>query len=103
MRGLGSAKAPRGALTNQATMIEILYFARLRERLGCSRERVDLPPQVASVADLMAHLRGRGGIWAESLGEGETLLMAVNQAMARPETPIQDGDEVALFPPVTGG
>jgi molybdopterin synthase sulfur carrier subunit len=84
-------------------MIEILYFARLREHVGCARERIELPTGVATAADLLAHLRARGGAWAESLGGGETILLAVNQEMARPETRIQDGDEVALFPPVTGG
>ena len=84
-------------------MIDILYFARLRERLGRAGERIELPAGVATAGDLVAHLRGRGGNWAGSLGEGETVLIAVNQEMARPETPVQDGDEVALFPPVTGG
>lgn len=88
---------------SQAPMIDVLYFARLRERLGCARERVEIPRGVANAADLVAHLRERGGVWAESLGAGESVLIAVNQAMARPETPIRDGDEVALFPPVTGG
>lgn len=84
-------------------MIQILYFSRLRERLGCAHERIDLPAAVGNPADLLTHLRGRGGAWAEALAEGETVLFAVNQEMARPETPIRDGDEVALFPPVTGG
>jgi molybdopterin synthase sulfur carrier subunit len=84
-------------------MIDILYFARLRERLGCAREQIELPIAVTTAAELIAHLRARGGAWREALGEGETVLIAVNQEMARPEAPIQDGDEVALFPPVTGG
>ncbi|MFY9975646.1 MAG: molybdopterin converting factor subunit 1 [Chromatiaceae bacterium] len=84
-------------------MIEILYFARLRERLGRARERIALPTGVATAGDLVAHLRGRGDPWAASLGAGEMVLIAVNQEMARPETPVKDGDEVALFPPVTGG
>jgi sulfur-carrier protein len=84
-------------------MIDILYFARLRERLGRAHERIALPTAVATAADLISHLRARGGVWSETLGESETVLVAVNQEMARPETSIQDGDEVALFPPVTGG
>lgn len=84
-------------------MIEILYFARLRERLGCPGEHIALPTGVATAGDLVVHLRGRGGAWAASLGAGETVLIAINQEMARPETPLKDGDEVALFPPVTGG
>ncbi|MGE5154392.1 MAG: molybdopterin converting factor subunit 1 [Bdellovibrio bacteriovorus] len=84
-------------------MIDILYFARLRERLGRARERIELPPQVITAADLVAHLRAREGVWAQSLGGEEPILIAVNQELARPESPIRDGDEVALFPPVTGG
>lgn len=84
-------------------MIEILYFARLRERLGRAGERIALPTGVATAGDLVTHLQCRGGPWAISLGAGETVLIAINQEMARPETPLKDGDEVALFPPVTGG
>jgi sulfur-carrier protein len=84
-------------------MIDILYFARLRERLGTARERIEPPPGVVTVADLVACLRSRGGSWADALGEGERLMMAVNQELAHPQTPVRDGDEVALFPPVTGG
>ncbi len=84
-------------------MIDILYFARLRERLGTGREQIPLPQGVTTAADLISHLGGRGGVWAEVFAEGETLMIAVNQEMARPDTPVQAGDEVALFPPVTGG
>ena len=84
-------------------MIEILYFAYLRERLGIERELVSQTPDVSTLGELVAHLRARGGAWAEALAEGEPLMMAVNQEMARPGTPVGDGDEVALFPPVTGG
>ena len=84
-------------------MVKVLYFARLRERLGLAEEHLALPPGVVTVADLLAHLRTRGGRWAEGLGKGETLMTAVNQEFARPHTPLSDGDEVAIFPPVTGG
>ncbi|WP_295400113.1 molybdopterin converting factor subunit 1 [uncultured Thiocystis sp.] len=84
-------------------MIKILYFARLRERLGCQEERLDLPAGVGTIADLLAHLRARGGLWAEALGEGERFMSAVNQEIVQPGTSIRDGDEVAFFPPVTGG
>lgn len=84
-------------------MIRILYFAHLRETLGSDGEQLRPPPAVATVADLIEHLCGRGGVWARALGPGERLMVAVNQELARPETPIRDTDEVALFPPVTGG
>lgn len=84
-------------------MITIFYFARLRERLGTHEERLELPADVATVADLLAHLRRRGGLWAEALGTDERLLSAVNQELANPHTQLGEGDEVAIFPPVTGG
>jgi molybdopterin synthase sulfur carrier subunit len=84
-------------------MIRILYFARLRETLGCDGEQLAPPPGVATVADLIEHLRARGGVWAWALGPEHRLMVAVDQQMARPETQIQGADEVALFPPVTGG
>ena len=83
--------------------IRILYFARLRERLGLGEERLALPANVGTVADLLDHLRAREGVWADSLGAGESLMTAVNQELARPQTLLADGDEVAIFPPVTGG
>ncbi len=82
-------------------MIRVLYFARLREQLGTSGE--DLPATAATVADLTAALRGRGGVWADAFALDQTVMAAVNQELARPETPVADGDEVAFFPPVTGG
>jgi sulfur-carrier protein len=89
-------------------MIQIRYFASLRERLGSGAETLPCPhPQTpgsaTTIADLLILLRQRGEPWSEALGAEQTLLAAVNQEMARPTTPIQDGDEVAFFPPVTGG
>ncbi len=84
-------------------MIKVLYFARLREQLGTAGEEIPSPAEPTTVADLAALLHRRGGVWSEVLAEGETILAAVNQEMARPETPVEDGDEVAFFPPVTGG
>lgn len=84
-------------------MIKILYFARLREQLGTAGEKIPPGAGTETVADIAALLRRRGGAWSEVLGKGETIMAAVNQEMARPETRIKDGDEVAFFPPVTGG
>jgi molybdopterin synthase sulfur carrier subunit len=84
-------------------MIRIRYFARLRETLGADQEVLEALPERATVADLLARLRERGGVWAEALGPQARVLVAVNQDLARPETLIRDADEVALFPPVTGG
>jgi molybdopterin synthase sulfur carrier subunit len=83
--------------------MKLLYFARLRDDLGCAEETIALPPGVDTVAGLRAHLMARGSVWQEALAPGHALGVAVNQDMARPETPVSQGDEVAFFPPVTGG
>ena len=83
--------------------VEVLYFASLRERLGVARETVTLPPGVDDLAGLLGELRARGGAWAEVLQDHQAVLMAINQEMARAEDRIADGDEIGLFPPVTGG
>lgn len=84
-------------------MLKLLYFARLRERLGVAEETVELPDGMGMVAMLLDVLRARGGVWAEELGADRNFRVAVNQDMAGIEAPIADGDEVAIFPPVTGG
>ncbi|KAA6185832.1 molybdopterin converting factor subunit 1 [Thiohalocapsa marina] len=83
-------------------MIQIRYFASLRERLGTDGESLPLDDS-RCVGDILEHLRQRGTPWAEALAPSKTLLCAVNQEMARPETTLTDGDELAFFPPVTGG
>ncbi|BCB26820.1 molybdopterin synthase sulfur carrier subunit [Sulfurimicrobium lacus] len=84
-------------------MLSVLYFARLRDALGVSSERVDLPADVNDVAALVAWLRKRGGAWEEELAPGRAFRVAVNQDMADAASALRDGDEVAIFPPVTGG
>lgn len=84
-------------------MLTLMYFARLREALGVSSERVDLPADVRDVAGLTAWLRNRGGAWEAELAPGRAFRVAVNQDMAEGATTIRDGDEIAIFPPVTGG
>lgn len=83
--------------------VTVLYFARLRETLGLAQETIALPAQLASVAGLLDHLRARGGEWQTALAPAQPYRVAVNQDMADISTPLQDGDEVAIFPPVTGG
>lgn len=82
--------------------VRILYFASLREALGCAEETLALPGDVTTVAALRAYLVGRGAAWAP-LAAMPNLRAAVNQRMAGPEAVLSGGDEVAFFPPVTGG
>ncbi len=83
--------------------VRILYFASIREKLGRDSEELDLPKGVATISALRTHLRARGGAWADALAGGKLLRAAVNQDMAQPAAAIKAGDEVAFFPPVTGG
>ena len=83
--------------------VTVLYFARLKEALGCGSERVVPPPGTGTVAALREHLRARGGVWDAELAASKPVRVAVNQSMASTDTPIHAGDEIAFFPPVTGG
>lgn len=84
-------------------MIKILYFARIKESLGMGQESIALPTDAIDVAGLTAWLRQRGAAWQTELGPGKALRVAVNQAMVGMDATINDGDEIAYFPPVTGG
>ncbi len=84
-------------------MVTILYFARLREALGVASEQIALPPEVRDLSALRAWLAHRGGAWAHVLSEGKNVRAAVNQTMASGDASVADGDEIAFFPPVTGG
>ncbi|MCC2638187.1 MAG: molybdopterin synthase subunit MoaD [Moraxellaceae bacterium] len=83
-------------------MITLLYFARFREKLGQDREIVALPAP-ATVESLLQALAARGGVWQEQLGGERPVLVAINEQMATPASALAAGDEVAIFPPVTGG
>lgn len=84
-------------------MIELLYFAWVRERIGKEAERIELPAGVETVAQLLDWLRNRDAAYISAFSETDRLRVAVNQAFARLDTPVRAGDEVAVFPPVTGG
>ena len=79
----------------------VRYFASLREHLGCDSE--DISTQATSVDQLITELSQRGVIWQELLADNPRLQIAVNQKIARRHTLINDHDEIAFFPPVTGG
>ncbi len=82
--------------------VRILFFAGLREALGTGSESLALPAGIADVGALRDLLASRGQAWS-ALATTKNLRVAVNQQMVGLETPVKAGDEVAFFPPVTGG
>lgn len=84
-------------------MLKILYFASLRERMGKAEEALPTTGAIATVADLVRHLAQRDAGGASAFANPSLIRAAVNQDFAAPSTPLADGDEVAFFPPVTGG
>lgn len=83
--------------------MKLLYFAWLRERTGVHEEDWPLPDGVATVADLVAALVARGPGFAAAFADMDRVRAAVNQETAGPDAPVGDRDEVAFFPPMTGG
>lgn len=84
-------------------MIDLVYFAWVRERIGVDGEVLPLPPGVATVADLLDWLATRSPGHAAALGDRAAIRVAVDQAFVAVDAPVRDGVEVAIFPPVTGG
>lgn len=83
--------------------LELRFFASLREALGVSQESVTIPDNVKTIIDLRAYLIKRGNPWSEVLAEDKVLRCALNHHMVDASTVLEDGAEVAFFPPVTGG
>ena len=83
--------------------MKILYFAWLRERVGRGEEDVTLPEDVATVGQLVTWLRARSPGHEAAFSQGRLVRCAVNQDFATPDAAVSDRDEVAFFPPVTGG
>jgi molybdopterin synthase sulfur carrier subunit len=83
--------------------LKILYFAWLRSKVGTAEENLDPPADVATVGALLDWLKDRSPRHAEALADLSVVRVAVNQDYARANDPVSSDDEVALFPPVTGG
>jgi len=83
--------------------VNILYFAWVRQKVGTSEETIALTPELRTVRDLAVFLEARGGGFAEAFADMSRLRAAVNQVHAGLDTALSADDEVAFFPPVTGG
>lgn len=84
-------------------MLRLLYFAWLRERIGHAEEEVSPPPSVRTVGELMRWLAARDAGHEAAFARPDLIRAAVNQEFTGPEAALAEGDEVAFFPPVTGG
>jgi molybdopterin synthase sulfur carrier subunit len=83
--------------------VNLLYFAWVRQKVGRSEETIDLPENVRTVGDLAAYLRARGAGYADAFADPARVKAAVNQEHVTAGAPVTNSDEVAFFPPVTGG
>ena len=83
--------------------VTVLFFASLREQLGRPHEELELPVNVSTVGALRDHLRARGAAWDSVFAPNKQVRAAVNHEMVQPAAAIKNGDEIAFFPPVTGG
>ena len=83
--------------------VKLFYFAKVREAVGVDREELDLANNIKTVSDLIEALKGRGGHWQDIFSMSSSFRMAVNQEMVEASHTITANDEVAFFPPITGG
>lgn len=81
--------------------ITVRFFARLREELGTEQLAIEARPGLTA-GDVLADLASQGGPWSQLQGD-QPVMIAINQTMAKPGSVVRDGDELAFFPPVTGG
>jgi molybdopterin synthase sulfur carrier subunit len=84
-------------------MVNLLYFAWVRERVGKSAETVELPPGVVTVTDLVHWLRARGPEYETAFAQPEVVRAAIDRKHVKPSASIVGAREIAFFPPVTGG
>ena len=81
----------------------IRYFAWLKDHTGCAQEDLALPEEVQTIDDLISYLSARNQSYAKAFADRKTVRAAVNHEFAETSQPIKNDDEVAFFPPVTGG
>ena len=83
--------------------IKLFYFAKVREVLGIDREEIDVETDIKTLAELIAFLKLRGRQWQSIFDMSSSYRMAVNQELVEANHTINANDEVAFFPPITGG
>ena len=88
---------------NAAARVRLLYFAWMRERVGKGEETIELPADVMTVSDLVAWLSARGPEYAAAFADPGVVRAAIDKAHVKPAAAIAGAQEIAFFPPVTGG
>jgi molybdopterin synthase sulfur carrier subunit len=83
--------------------VKLVYFAWVRERVGRAQEEAELPPQLATIADLVGWLKARGEGYAEAFANERVVRAAIDHVHAKPGTALAGAREIAFFPPMTGG
>jgi molybdopterin synthase sulfur carrier subunit len=83
--------------------VKVRYFAWVRERVGLAEEDLDPPASIATIADLVAWLTKRGEGYAYAFENPKVIRAAIDKSHVRADAPIQGANEVAFFPPMTGG
>jgi sulfur-carrier protein len=83
--------------------VKLLYFAWVRQKIGRGEEMIEAPPNVRTVGELAAWLNAKGGGYADAFADMKRVRAAVNQEHVDLSATVCAGDEVAFFPPVTGG
>lgn len=83
--------------------MQVLYFGWVRSKIGVGQEEISLPGNVANVGELIEWLKARGDGYAVAFADSAAIRAAVNHEIAAHDVPVAAGDEVALFPPMTGG
>jgi molybdopterin synthase sulfur carrier subunit len=83
--------------------VTLRYFAWVREKAGLAEEQVDLPPEAATVADVIRWLKARGPEYASAFERAEVIRAAIDQTHVKHDAAVGGAREIAFFPPVTGG
>jgi len=83
--------------------VKLLYFAWVREQTGISEETIELPGEIDTVSDLMTWLKARGPEFAAAFDKSDVIRAAVDQTHVAHDAQVADANEIAFFPPVTGG
>ena len=83
--------------------MKISYFAKIREMIGRDQDEIDVPSHALSVDDIVSYLITLDTIYAHAFADKSKLRFALDNELVGPQSPVEDADELAIFPPVTGG